>query len=81
MLLLNVDGRIDGDRVAGVNACALEVLHDTRDEDVVAVTDGIDLDLAAHHVLIDQNRVFNLVAGITCMNSRTSASLYAISMP
>ena len=46
-----------------MNACALEVLHDTRDEDVVAVTDGIDLDLAAHHVLIDQNWVLNLVAG------------------
>ena len=46
-----------------MNACALEVLHDTRDEDVVAVADGIDLDFAAHHVLIDQNRVLNLVAG------------------
>ena len=39
------------------------MLHDTRNEDVVAVADGIDLDLAAHHVLIDQNRVLDLVAG------------------
>ena len=75
VLLLDVDGRIDGDGVAGVNACALEVLHDTRDEDVVAVTDGIDLDLAAHHVLIDQNGFSTLLRVITCMNSRTSASL------
>ena len=39
------------------------MLHDARDEDVVAVADGVDLDLAAHHVLVDQNRVLDLVAG------------------
>lgn len=46
-----------------MDACALEMLHDARDEDVVAVADGVDFDLAAHHVLVDQNRVLDLVAG------------------
>ena len=55
MLLLDVDGRVDGDGVAGVNACALEMLHDARDEDVVAVADGVDLALGTQNILVHQH--------------------------
>ena len=58
-----MQGGIHGDRVARMDAGALKVLHDTRDQDVFAVADGVDLDLAAHHILIDQHRVLNLMAG------------------
>ena len=49
------EGRIDGDGVTGVDAGTLDQLHDAGDEDVAAVTDGVDLDLAALDILVDQN--------------------------
>ena len=48
--------RIDADRVAGVDAGALDVLEDAGNQDVVAVEDGVDLDLQPAQVLVDEQR-------------------------
>ena len=50
-------GRIDGAFVAGVNAGALDMFHDARNQHVVAVGDGIYFDFLALHVFVNQNRV------------------------
>ena len=50
-------GWIEGDTVAGVHAGALDVLHDARDQHVVAVADGVHLDLRAFQVLVNQQRL------------------------
>ena len=50
--------RIDGDGVAGVNARALDMLHDARDQHVLAVADRVHLDFAAQQILVHQNRMF-----------------------
>ena len=47
--------RVDADGVAGVDTGALDQLHDAGHEHVSAVADGVDLDLAAGDVLIDQH--------------------------
>ena len=44
------------DRVAGVDARLLDVLHDTGNEDILAITDGVHLQFAAHNITIDQHR-------------------------
>ena len=49
--------RIDGDTVAGVNAGAFDVLHDTGDYDVRPVGNRVHLDFGAFHVAVDQHRV------------------------
>ena len=54
---------IYGDTVAGVNTCTLNVLHDSGDKEVRTVADSIYLDLRAHHVLIDQHRIFKSGSG------------------
>ena len=48
--------RIDADRIAGMNAGALDVFEDPGNEDVLAVEDGVDLDLEPAQILIDQQR-------------------------
>ncbi|CCZ61580.1 uncharacterized protein BN544_03868 [Hungatella hathewayi CAG:224] len=42
---------------------SLDMLHDSRDQNVGAVADGVNLDLLAHDVLINQYRMLlrNLV--------------------
>ena len=50
-------GRVDRDAVAGMDARALEVLHDPGDQDVRAVADAVHLDLLAEDVLVDQDGV------------------------
>ena len=52
--------RVDTDRVAGVDTGTLHLLHDTGDEEVLAITDGIDLTLGTHDILIQQNRVIHV---------------------
>ena len=42
-------------------ACALDVLHDTGDQNVLAVADSIDLDLGTLQIFVDQNRVFDIL--------------------
>ena len=42
-----------------MNARTLNVLHDSRNEDVLTVTDCIDFKLGSHHVLVDEYRIFN----------------------
>ena len=54
--LRDAEGGIDTDRVARVDAGALDVLHDAGNEDVGAVADGVDLDLLARDIAVDQNR-------------------------
>ena len=49
--------RVYGDTVAGMNAGALDMLHDTRDQDVGTVTYGIDLDLLTDNVFVDEDRM------------------------
>ena len=55
-----IPGRIDGDRVAGVDAGSLNVLHNTGDEDILPVADGVHLNLHTHQVLVNEHRVFNV---------------------
>ncbi len=50
-------GRINGDTVAGMDAGALNMLHNAGDQNVRAVTNCIHLNLLALQVLIHQNRV------------------------
>ena len=59
LLDLRSDGmsRINGDTVAGVHTGTLDMLHDTRDQDVGPVTDRIHLDLFSLEILVHQNRM------------------------
>ena len=41
-----------------MDAGTLDMLHDTRDQDIFAVAYGIDLDLLADQVFINEDRVF-----------------------
>ena len=41
----------------------LDMLHDTGDQIVVAVTDGIDFHFGTHEVLVHQHGVFDLMRG------------------
>ena len=45
---LMVCSRIYGDTVSGMDTGALDMLHDTRNQDIGAVAYGINLDLLAH---------------------------------
>ena len=53
--LINVQGRIDGDGVAGVDAGPLHVLHDAGDEHIFPIEHAVHLHLSAHQVLVHQN--------------------------
>ena len=59
--IVDVPGGVYGDGVAGMDAGALDVLHNARNQDVLAVADGVDLQLGAHQVFIDQNGVLDLL--------------------
>src|SRR5690606_21119112 len=54
---VEVDTRIDRERVTGVHAGPLDVLHDARHQHLLAVTDRVDLDLLADKVFVDEDRV------------------------
>ena len=54
---------IHGNRVTRVYTCTFKVLHNTRNQDIFTITDGINLNFTTHHILINQYRVFYLVAG------------------
>ena len=60
-VVVDVRGGVHGDAVAGVDARALHVLHNAGDEDVLAVADGVHLNLHAGEVLVDEHRVILLV--------------------
>ena len=45
--------RIDGNTVARVDACPLDMFHDTGDQYIIAVTYGIDFYFFSHQVFID----------------------------
>ena len=49
-------------RVARVDARTLDMLHNARDKEVLAVADSVDLDLRSHHVLVDEDGIFDVVA-------------------
>ncbi len=59
-LVADGEGRVDGDGVAGVDAGALDVLHDAGDQHVRAVGDDVHLQLLAHQVLVHQDGVLDL---------------------
>ena len=40
--------RIYGDTVSGMDTGALDMLHDTRDQDILSVADRVNLDLLSH---------------------------------
>ena len=44
-LSLMARSRINGNTVSGMDTCTLNVLHDTRDQDILAVADSVNLDL------------------------------------
>ena len=49
--------RIYGDTVSGVDTGTLDMLHDTRDQDIGSVTHGVNLDLFSLQVFINEDRV------------------------
>ena len=49
--------RIYGNTVSGVDTCTLDMLHDSRDQNVLAITNRIYLDLFSHQILIYQDRM------------------------
>ena len=57
VLVGEVERRVNGDGVTGVNACAFDVFHDTGDEDVFTVGDNVDFQLGTGHILVDENGV------------------------
>ena len=46
-----------------MDAGALQMLHDARNQDVLAVANGVNFDFSTHQVLVDQYRIFNLGTG------------------
>ena len=44
----------------------LYVFHDTRNEKVLAVANGINFHLRTHHIFVDQHRIFDHMAGDDC---------------
>ncbi len=42
-----------------MNSCALDMLHDARNQIVSAVADGIYFHFNAHHVFVNEHRIFN----------------------
>ena len=56
--VFEIIGRIDGDRVARMDARALDMLHDAGDEDVRSVGNGVHFEFGAHEIFIAQNGVF-----------------------
>ena len=50
--------RIDGNTVAGMDACPLNMLHDTGNQDILAVAHSIYFNLFSHQIFIYQDRVF-----------------------
>ena len=52
-------GRIDGDRVAAMDARAFDMLHHARDEHVAAVRNDVDFEFLARHVFVDQHGVLD----------------------
>ena len=49
--------RIYGNTVSGMDTCTLDVLHDSRDQDVLTVAYRIDLDFFTHEVFINKDRM------------------------
>ena len=51
---------VDADRVAGMYAGALHMLHNTGNEHICTVTDGVHLQLFTHNVFIHQHRLIGV---------------------
>ena len=54
---------IDGVAVAGVDARALDVLHDPRHERVAPIADRVDLDLFSAQILVDEHATSSRLEG------------------
>ena len=52
----NCLGRIDRDRVTGVNAGSFDMFHDARDIDIFTVGDRVDFQFPAKNVPVNQDR-------------------------
>ena len=59
---VEIPRRIYGDRVAGVHARALDMLHDAGNQDVFAVANGVHLDFGPHEILVHEHRLVDCVA-------------------
>ena len=55
------EGRIDRDGVAGMDAGPLHVLHDAGDQHVLPVGDDVHLQLRSGHILVHQHRILDPV--------------------
>ena len=56
-LLGNARCRIYGDTVSGMDTGTLDMLHDTRDQDIGTVTYRVDLDFLTYNIFIYQDRM------------------------
>ena len=55
-------GRVNRNTVSGMNTRPLDMLHDTGDQDVLAVADSVNLDFLPLQILVYQNRMVLRVA-------------------
>ena len=58
MNFVDVQGRIDGDGVAGVDTGTFHVFHDAGDEHVLPIEHAVHFHLSTHQVLVHQDGVF-----------------------
>ena len=40
-----------------MDACTVDVLHDTGQQDILAIADCVDFKLCSHHIFIDQDEI------------------------
>ena len=60
-VVIQGEGGIDGDGVAGMDAGPLHMLHDAGDQHVLPIGDDVHLQLRAGHVLIHQHGILDAV--------------------
>ena len=59
--VVHIERRINRNRIAAVNAGALDVLHYSRNENIASVTDNVNLKLFSHHIFINKHRVIDFL--------------------
>src|SRR5699024_6133240 len=56
-LVADGSGRIYGNTVSGMDSRALDVLHDSGDQDIFSVADSVHLNLFSHKVFVHKDRM------------------------
>ena len=84
LFIANGEGRIDSDGVAGVDAGALDVLHDAGDQDVLAVGNDVHFQFLAHEVLVHHCLLYTsffMLVGVSTLASQVFRVVDYIEQP